>query len=176
MSGLSIALPANRVEVAAEKIARVAEPGRLFTHEQIVSLLGVPAPSQAASIREYKRRSMALAGDIEQLKRELLTVHKIALRNVQGQGYVVVSASDHTPWTAQECLRKFRKTYQEAHLRASNVDLAKLSDRERQVNRDYQQNLRTLARETARELRKLSRDVGAPSWDETEKAAGGEGD
>lgn len=118
---------------------RIAEmnpaPGTVFSHDWLCSAFGI---QEASTIDEYKRNSLEFLRCIEGLKDALLMDHKIALRNVHGEGYAVMPPNEQTAYGVRVGLRGVEKSLKQMRKVITNVSLDKLTDEEVRKNTDAQ--------------------------------------
>ena len=133
-------IPAALSKLVTEGI----HPGKIITNAWIEEALGL---NKSAKDYVWKRLQR-----FEEFRGRLLVEHKIDLKNIRGQGYMVVAPEDQTRIAMDDTVRGIGKAIQKGQARVTNVDIAKLSDESRKENADAMARLAGLGSMTKKQI------------------------
>lgn len=109
--------------------------GDMISHDWIKWALKIKTPS---SIEEVQELQFLLLSRMDDFRDRLLMERKIALRNIRGNGYMVVPPSDQAYYAAEEGLKHIRKGLQKAELLLENARVDQMTAEERKRHVDTQ--------------------------------------
>ena len=109
--------------------------GDIISREWIKWALRIKEPS---TVQEYEEMQWLLLSRFEDFKDRLLKDRQIALRNVRGNGYLIVPPGEQAQYAAEKGIRHIRKGIQEADKLLTNVRSEQLTDEERKRHVDTQ--------------------------------------
>lgn len=75
---------------------------------------------------------------MEMFKSELLIKHQIALKNVRGEGYMIIPPGDQALYAAEEGIKAFNKGMKRTEKLLDNVRLSKMDNEEKRRHTDAQ--------------------------------------
>ena len=110
-----------------------------FSYGDTISLkwfekrLELEKPKQASFVT-YNEYSLKWLTAIEALKRELLENHNMALKNIRGEGYIIVHPADQTKFAMEDMGRLFKKAAIKTARRLKFVDSKRLNDEQIREN------------------------------------------
>jgi hypothetical protein len=87
----------------------------------------------------------------------MLVEHRIALRNIRGHGYAIVSPRTQAEWARKSLDRDLVKGFRQASMRATFIRTDGLTDAERREAMDTSSNVAKLRQHMSEEKRKLNR-------------------
>jgi hypothetical protein len=125
-------------------IAEGMSPGTLLTHARLDSLLGLDREDRLYSLRKANRMA--------ELKECLLLEYKVDLKNVWGQGYIVVAPEHQTAIAMDDTIRVISITLDKGAKRVLNVDIQSLSDVARTENANAIARLSGIGSMTKRQI------------------------
>lgn len=105
--------------------------GSLLTKDWLCSVLGIINPDAANSVEDFKKAQFAWMAAFGALEKRLLTKHDIALANVRGEGYRVVTPQEQAKWAATEGLDEVTKALSKMSARINHTNLAALDHSQR---------------------------------------------
>jgi len=114
------------VEEVAAQAAKVFSYGDMIPHSWILNAFKLEIPTQG-TLDSFRKVQFEILSYTEKFKDELLGVHKMYLKNVRGEGYLVIKPAEQTD-TAMDALRTgVRANVQKALTALTNVNEALLS-------------------------------------------------
>lgn len=114
------------VEEVSDKAAKVFNYGDIIPHSWILNAFKLEIPAEG-TLDAFRKIQFEILGYTEKFKDDLLARHKMYLKNVRGEGYLVIKPADQTD-TAMDALRVgVRANIQKAMTALTNVNEALLS-------------------------------------------------
>jgi hypothetical protein len=102
---------------------------------------------------DYKAISFQFLTAMDRFREDLLTKHKMALRNVRGVGYEIIPPGEHAIMARAQFLALMRKAFDVAESLLENTDFGRLTQEEIQRSRTEEAKIATikaLSRKTMR--------------------------
>lgn len=121
-----------------------SNPGRIITNQWIDKALKL---NKSDIDYQWKRLSR-----FEEFRARLLQENKIDLKNIRGQGYMIIAPEAQTKVAVDDTMRGIARTIQKGQTRVANVDVAKLSDDARKENADAMARLAGLGSMTKKQI------------------------
>jgi hypothetical protein len=119
-------------------------PGKIIYHEWLDRELKL---DRAAKDYAFKRLSR-----VSEFRDRLLSEYKVDLKNIRGQGYMIVAAEDQTRLAMDDTIRDIGRAIVKGTSRVQNVDVAKLSDSAKKENTDALARLAGLGSMTKKQI------------------------
>ena len=135
MTGTTHLLPAWR-NAAAELFAGQYSHGEIIPHDVLREALRLPEPSGRLTREEWESWRLALVAQVDALAAWLLEEKNLCLKNVQGQGYMILPPAEQTTFAVKQGRKKIRAELRKMGRRLSFIDHASLSQDERKANAD----------------------------------------
>lgn len=153
MTGAVHMLPAWR-NAAAELFSGQYSYGDVIAHETLREALRLPEPTGRLSREEWEAWRLALVAQVDALSDWLLEEKNMCLRNIQGQGYMIVEPSEQTDFAVKHGRKKIRAELRKMGRRLSFVDHGALTADQRKENADALARLSFMEQQFNRAKRK----------------------
>jgi hypothetical protein len=111
---------------------------------------------------EYQERCFMFLSSMDGFRDELLFRHKMALKNIRGEGYLIIRPADHTDFAIQEAAKLIARGLRKGADILENTDFTQLSSDELRKNSDAQAklgSLRSLSKEKLGTARAIESDA-----------------
>lgn len=151
MSGKARVLPEWRS--AAEEAAILYDYGTIIPTAWLCDVMDVVKP-EVGTAADFDRYRFDFLKKMDLFRKHLLTNHQMFLRNVPGQGYLVVKPSAQTGVVWDSWLRDLGAATVKAAERLANVNMEVLTPGERKENADRQAMLALVAANTKKIIRR----------------------
>jgi len=117
---------AGLVEEVVDQAAKVFSYGDMIPHSWILNAFKLEMPTEG-TLDAFRKIQFEILGYTERFKDDLLARHKMYLKNVRGEGYLVIKPAEQTD-TVMDALRVgVRTNIQKAMTALTNVNEALLS-------------------------------------------------
>ena len=113
------------VDQIADRVNREGY-GVMFSHEDLHKMMDIKIP-ETGTHEEYKKRDLEIMASIVNLTDTLLKEHNICLKNVRGQGYMVLTPDDQVSIGVEQEWRKIGRLVCKAVQKAVCVNQEALS-------------------------------------------------
>ena len=150
-------LPVSRH--AAETIDGQYAFGDVVSHEELDRLLEIERPPGRMTAAEHDALKWRFLGEMDALTTTLLVEHQILLRNIRGQGYILIQPSEQTAVALADLHAQIGRALKKGANRLAFIRLDLMTEEERQRNvaarahvsalRDMQQRERRLLKKPA---------------------------
>jgi hypothetical protein len=152
----SAALPEDPIRTVALLIAKHYADGDLISMDWLRQHLDIKEPNFHELKRMPEESWAEIANRIiqkcqfewlekmDRLRVELLEVHKIALKNIRGQGYLRLPPKEQTEDALKQLEREMSRQFRKTHSILVNVRIDCLTDEERRINVQARNNLDAL--------------------------------
>lgn len=117
-------------------------PGKIITHAWLDEALGLNRLGKDYAWKKLSR--------VKELRERLLVEYKIDLKNIRGQGYMIVPPEEQTGVAMADTIRGIASAIAGGTARVQNVDIARLSDQAKRENADAVARLAGLGSMTKR--------------------------
>lgn len=84
--------------------------------------------------QEFEKKSLEFLAFIERFKELMLTEHKIALKNIRGEGYMLIHPRNQTPEAMKNLKKTIRRGFRKTEDMLTNIQRSMLSLQEKQEN------------------------------------------
>jgi hypothetical protein len=118
------------------------DDGVVFTHEWLHNKFGLQF--DAPTVDEYKRTQIDYMDFVSRLSNELLVRHCIMLTSVRGEGYRVAQPEEQTKLAVEQNMVKIKKHLRKMAEQVSFVDMARLTDSQKQENTNARAHIGTM--------------------------------
>lgn len=135
MTGAVHLLPAWR-NAAAELFSGQYRYGDVISHETLRVALRLPEPQGKLTREEWESWRLSLVAQVDALSDWLLEEKNMCLRNVQGQGYMIVEPSEQTEFAVKQGRKRIRAELKKMGRRLSFIDHKALTQDQRKANAD----------------------------------------
>lgn len=110
--------------------------GDVISHEELQRSLDLPKPVGKVEVEVYEAWKLKLVSQIEALTTFLLEEKRICLRNIIGEGYMIVEPRDQTRFAVKQGQKGMRSTLNKMSRRLSFVDRSALTNEQSKENAD----------------------------------------
>lgn len=127
--------------------------GDIVSHEELRSALGLPKPVEKLHVDKVKQWEHRLLAQVDQLSAYLLEEKFICLRNVIGEGYMLVPPGEQTAFAVKQGQKDIKKSLRHMGRRLSFVDRTALTSEQAKENADALARLSFLQQQVKRARR-----------------------
>jgi len=119
-------------------------PGKIITHFELEKILHLDRNAKDYPFKKLSR--------VQELRERILVEYKIDLKNIRGQGYMVVAPEEQTRLAIDDTIRGIGLAISKGYNRVVNTDVAKLTDESRKENTDAIARLAGLGSMTKKQI------------------------
>lgn len=127
--------------------------GDIVSHEELQAALGLPKPTGKVEVEKYEEWRLKLMGQVDALVDFLLEEKRICLRNVIGEGYMLVKPAEQTAFALKAGQKGMKSALQKMGRRLSFVDRSALTSEQSKENADALARLSFLQQQVRRARR-----------------------
>ena len=124
--------------------------GDIISFHWIKDKLGIREPKTIAEVSVIQ---FELLSKLEMFRDTLLVEHKVAIRNVRGEGYMIVPPGDQARMAIEEGIKMFSKGMKKADKLLDHARVDEMSDYERTRHTDAQIKIKGIKALLSRERR-----------------------
>lgn len=111
-------------------------PGDEIPKEWFYNAFGIEMPAPTCPVKEADKARLEFMAAFLAMRESLLTERQVALANMRGYGYRVVTPQEQTRWAEEEGIDEVKHAVTKMGTRLVNVDLAALDGTQRKENAD----------------------------------------
>jgi hypothetical protein len=127
--------------------------GDVVPHEVLQATLGLPKPTGKVEVEEYESWRLSLLSQVDALTDYLLEEKQICLRNVIGEGYMLLKPAEQTAFAVKQGQKGMKSALQKMGRRLSFIDRTALSSEQAKENADALARLSFLKQQVRRARR-----------------------
>ena len=110
--------------------------GDIIPMEWITGRSGIDIPHEKATMNEWRDIQLKTMSHVEGFKEDMLVLYKKSLKNVRGEGYLIIKPENQAGESLQGLANNLKKAFRRAGANIANVNHDLLNDEQRQRNND----------------------------------------
>lgn len=110
--------------------------GDVIPHKWFYVHFGLKEPTATTRYGESKESAMLFMANFKRLEDALLEERQMALRNIRGEGWEVVTPNEQTDWAMHTGTHEMKKALRKMYSRQMNVNHSMLTIEEKKENAD----------------------------------------